>query len=187
MVDTRLSDLTEVTVASVGDHAYLHDLSDPGISKRITWSNLMLSIDRLGTIGIGIWQGTAVALGFGGTGAASAAGARTNLNVDNQELALNNQVANYIAVLTDADHTIVEMNDVAPLNFTVPPNTDVNFPVGTKLHVWQQGIGQVTAVEGAGVTIRTPTTLKVDAQYGTFQLWQRVTDEWVISGHLSPS
>lgn len=37
------------------------------------------SIITLGTIGTGIWQGTAVALGYGGTGAITAAGARTNL------------------------------------------------------------------------------------------------------------
>ena len=187
MVDTRLSDLTEVSSAALGDHAYLHDLSDPGISKRITWTNLMLSISRLGTIGIGIWQGTAVALGFGGTGAASAAGARTNINVDNKELAFNNQVVNYQPVVGDEDHTIIEMNDPSPMNLTVPPNATEAFAVGSKLHIWQMGIGQVTVVAGGGVTIRTPTTLKIDTQYGTIQLWKRDTDEWVISGHLSPS
>lgn len=37
------------------------------------------SITTLGTIGTGVWQGTAVAVGFGGTGAGTAAGAKTNL------------------------------------------------------------------------------------------------------------
>jgi len=187
MVDTRLSDLTEVTTAATGDEAYLHDLSDPGVSKRITLANFWSSIDRLGTIGIGIWQGTAVALGFGGTGAASAAGARTNLNVDNQELAFNNQTGNYQAVVGDEDHTIIEMDSGSALNMTVPPNATENFPVGSKLHVWQEGVGQVTIVAGGGVTIRTPTTLKMGKQYATIQLWQRATDEWVISGYLLPS
>jgi hypothetical protein len=49
------------------------------------------------------------------------------------------------------------------------------------------GAGQVTVVADGGVTIRTPTTLKIHTQYGTIQLWKRGTDEWVISGHLSPS
>lgn len=37
------------------------------------------SITTLGTISTGVWQGTAVALGYGGTGATSAAAARINL------------------------------------------------------------------------------------------------------------
>lgn len=39
------------------------------------------SITTLGTIGSGTWQGTAVAVLYGGTGATTAAGARTNLGV----------------------------------------------------------------------------------------------------------
>lgn len=38
------------------------------------------SITTLGTVGTGTWQGTAVAVGYGGTGAGTAAGARSNLN-----------------------------------------------------------------------------------------------------------
>jgi hypothetical protein len=37
------------------------------------------SITTLGTIGTGVWQGTAVAVLYGGTGSTTAAGARTNL------------------------------------------------------------------------------------------------------------
>lgn len=37
------------------------------------------SITTLGTIGTGTWQGTAIATGYGGTGSATAAGARQNL------------------------------------------------------------------------------------------------------------
>lgn len=37
------------------------------------------SITTLGTIGTGTWQGTAVAVGFGGTGSGTAGGARSNL------------------------------------------------------------------------------------------------------------
>lgn len=39
------------------------------------------SITTLGTIGSGTWQGTAVGVAYGGTGATTAAGARTNLGV----------------------------------------------------------------------------------------------------------
>ena len=39
------------------------------------------SITTLGTIGTGVWQGTAVAIAYGGTGATDAATARANLGV----------------------------------------------------------------------------------------------------------
>jgi len=39
------------------------------------------SLTSVGTIGTGVWQGTAVALAYGGTGAANAADARTNLGL----------------------------------------------------------------------------------------------------------
>lgn len=37
------------------------------------------SLTSVGTIATGVWQGTSVAVGYGGTGASTAAGARTNL------------------------------------------------------------------------------------------------------------
>lgn len=46
------------------------------------------SIATVGTITAGTWQGTAVAVGFGGTGAATAAGARTNLGAIGKYTAL---------------------------------------------------------------------------------------------------
>ena len=52
------------------------------------------SITTLGTIATGTWQGTAVALGYGGTGAANAADARTNLG-----LAIGTDVQAYDAEL----------------------------------------------------------------------------------------
>lgn len=46
-----------------------------------TWAGAT-SITTLGTIGAGAWQGTAVGVAYGGTGATTAAGARANLGVD---------------------------------------------------------------------------------------------------------
>ena len=39
------------------------------------------SLTSVGTIASGVWQGTAVALAYGGTGATDASGARTNLGL----------------------------------------------------------------------------------------------------------
>jgi hypothetical protein len=52
------------------------------------------SLTSVGTIGTGTWQGTAVAVLYGGTGATTAAGARTNLG-----LVIGTDVQQYNATL----------------------------------------------------------------------------------------
>src|SRR5690242_19809445 len=59
------------------------------------------------------------------------------------------QASSYTAVLADVG-TAVEMTSATSLNFTVPPNSSVAFPVGGILEVLQYGAGQVTFVAGAG-------------------------------------
>jgi hypothetical protein len=93
----------------------------------------------------------------------------------------NNQTASYTLVLADAGK-VVEVNNASAVNLTVPPNSSVAFPVGTVVEVWQQGAGQVTIVAGSGVTIRTPSTLILRAQYSSVSLRKRATDEWVLAG-----
>jgi hypothetical protein len=61
------------TITQTGDTSYGVDIASTYIGQS--------SITTLGTIGTGAWQGTIIGLGFGGTGANSAAGARTNLEV----------------------------------------------------------------------------------------------------------
>lgn len=58
-----------------------------------TWTGAA-SITTLGTIATGTWQGTAVAVAYGGTGAATASAARTNLG-----LAIGTNVQAYSATL----------------------------------------------------------------------------------------
>lgn len=94
------------------------------------------------------------------------------------------QTANYTAVLADSGQ-VVEMNAASAVNFTVPPNSSVAFPVGTVMEVCQLGAGQVTIVAGAGVTLRTPSSLTTRAQYSSVGLRKRATDEWVVSGDLT--
>ena len=51
------------------------------------------SLTSVGTIGTGVWQGTAVALAYGGTGAANAADARTNLGLGTMAVQAASSVA----------------------------------------------------------------------------------------------
>jgi hypothetical protein len=59
-------------------------------------SVLSSSLTSVGTIGTGVWQGTAVGLAYGGTGANSASAARTSLG-----LAIGTNVQAYSDVLAD--------------------------------------------------------------------------------------
>jgi len=51
------------------------------------------SLTSVGTIGTGVWQGTAVALAYGGTGATDASGARTNLGLGTMAVQAASNVA----------------------------------------------------------------------------------------------
>ena len=103
-----------------------------------------------------------------------------------ESLTINTQTASYTLVLADAARA-VEMNNASALDLTVPPNTDVAFPIGTQIVISQIGAGQVTVVAGSGVTIRTAETLKLAKQYAGATLYKRATDEWVLWGNLEAS
>jgi hypothetical protein len=71
-------------------------------------------------------------------------------------------------------------------NVTVPPNTDVAFPVGTAIEIRQVGAGQITIVAGAGVTLRSrANALKIAGQYGAASLLKIATNTWSVQGDLA--
>lgn len=90
----------------------------------------------------------------------------------------------YTLVLSDAA-TTVETNNAAVNTLTVPPNSEVAFPVGTVVRLVQYGAGQTTVAAGAGVTIRSPgAALKLSGQYAQATLVKRGTDEWILGGNV---
>lgn len=89
----------------------------------------------------------------------------------------------YTLVLADA-FKLVAMNNAAANTLTVPPNTAVAFPVGTRIDLSQDGAGQTTIAAGSGVTIRTPETLKLRKQWGKATLIKRATNTWDLEGNL---
>lgn len=89
----------------------------------------------------------------------------------------------YTLVLSDA-FTMVAMDNATANTLTVPPSSSVAFPVGTRIDLSQDGVGQTTIVAGAGVTIRTPETLKIRKQWGKATLIKRAADTWDLEGNL---
>ena len=89
----------------------------------------------------------------------------------------------YTLVLSDG-WKIVTMSNAGANTLTVPPNSSVAFPVGTRIDVGQDGSGQTTIAAGAGVTIHTSETLKIRKQWGKVTLFKRDTDTWDVEGNL---
>lgn len=89
----------------------------------------------------------------------------------------------YTLVLADA-FKMVTMDNASANTLTVPPNSSVAFPVGTRVDLGQDGAGQTTIVAGSGVTIRTPETLKLRKQWAKASLIKRATDTWDLEGNL---
>ena len=80
---------------------------------------------------------------------------------------------------------VVQTTSASAVTVTVPPNSSVAFAVGTVVEVARMGTGSVTIAQGAGVTIRTPLTLALRAQYSTATLRKIAADEWIIAGDLA--
>lgn len=87
----------------------------------------------------------------------------------------------YTLVITDE---IVRCANALGISVTVPPNSGVAFKIGRSVTIEQKGVGQVTFVAGAGVTINTPETLKLAKQFAVATLIKVGTNEWTLAGYL---
>jgi len=91
----------------------------------------------------------------------------------------------YTLVLTDVGK-LVTMNNASANTLTVPPNSSVAFPIGSRVDLVQYGAGQTTVAAGSGVTIRSiDSNKKISDRYGGATLWKRGTDEWILIGALT--
>lgn len=89
----------------------------------------------------------------------------------------------YTLVLTDRNIMVDEAN-ASPITLTVPPNSSVAFPVGTKVLIRQSLAGAVTITAGAGVTLETSLTLVTNGQYSVAGIVKVATDTWAVFGDL---
>jgi microcompartment protein CcmK/EutM len=92
----------------------------------------------------------------------------------------------YTTVLTDASK-LVTLNNASAITLTIPPNSSVAYPVGTKIDLLQIGAGQVTVAGGSGVTVNSTPTLKLRAQYSGATCIQYAADTWILAGDLAAS
>ena len=102
-----------------------------------------------------------------------------------ETITTNRQTASYTLALADRGK-LVEMNVATANNLTVPLDSAIAFPVGTKIDISQYGAGQTTVVATGGVTIRSAGgALKLAAQYSGGSLVKIATNEWYLFGDIT--
>jgi hypothetical protein len=97
---------------------------------------------------------------------------------------INAQTASYTLVAADKDK-LVEMSVGSANNLTVPLNSSVAYPIGTRINVVQTGSGQTTIAPTGGVTINGTPGLKLRAQWSAVTLVKRAENTWVAFGDLT--
>jgi len=95
---------------------------------------------------------------------------------------INTQTANYTLALTDVAKR-VQMNNSAARTITIPLNSSVNFPVGTRIDIANINTGVLTVAAASGATVNgRALTL---GQWETATLVQRAANTWVLEQHAN--
>jgi hypothetical protein len=101
----------------------------------------------------------------------------------------SDQTGDYTPVLADQYQVLVPMNKATAVNFTIPTNASVAYPVGTVITVLNKGAGActikavtsgTTTVLSAGAVAAQPTL----AQYKSAACIKVATDTWYIVGAI---
>lgn len=98
----------------------------------------------------------------------------------------NSQSGSYTLVLADRYKTLY-MTSGSANALTVPPNSSVAFPIGTRIPGWTTGAGTTTITPGAGVTLNSRDAALTSAgQHAAWVLEKTATDTWEVGGDLIP-
>ena len=101
----------------------------------------------------------------------------------------SDQTGDYTPVLADQYQVLVPMNKATAVNFTIPTNASVAYPVGTVITVLNKGAGTCTikAVTSGTTTVLSAGTVAAQptlGQYKTAACIKTATDTWYIVGSI---
>lgn len=117
----------------------------------------------------------------GATGATGSTGA-TGASGSVSPVTINSQTGTpYTLVLTDAGKFIAS-STAAAITITIPANSSVAFPIGTKIEIGQVGAGAIILAPATGVTLNGGSVV-VGFDNGSYQygvLLKIATDTWVL-------
>lgn len=72
-----------------------------------------------------------------------------------------------------------------PITLTIPPNAEVELPIGTRIRITQAGTGVITLTPGAGVSLFSRNNAYSSAgRYAVFEVEKVTTDGWDVIGDL---
>jgi hypothetical protein len=92
--------------------------------------------------------------------------------------------AAYSATPKDAG-CYLRFTNAAAVSFTIPKNLNCPVPIGTEIQMEQAGIGGLTVVAGAGVTINSRgADLILAGQFAVAALKKVAADTWTLTGDL---
>jgi hypothetical protein len=97
------------------------------------------------------------------------------------------KTADYTLTIVDSGKTIYMSGTTAGNNnITIPTNSSVPFPVGTRIEIVQTGTAQTSFVATVGVTINSKlSNKKISARYGGATLIKTATNTWLLIGDLT--
>ena len=96
-----------------------------------------------------------------------------------------NALSSSYTITFDDVNTIITINSSSATTLSIPANSAVPLPIGTKLDVIQLGTGQIT-VNGNGYDLSSSTGYKKTAnQHSVISLYKINANEWILGGDLS--
>ena len=99
-------------------------------------------------------------------------------------VSINSTLNNYTLSLTDLNN-MVTINSSSGKTITIPINSSVPFPVGSKILVTQMGAGQITFLTDVGVILNSADAAnKTKTQYSVATLIKTDTNTWLLFGDI---
>jgi hypothetical protein len=127
--------------------------------------------------------GSSLALTTPNIGAATGASLNcTNAVIDHP--ATNVRTSNYTLVLGD-DGIIIETNSTSAVIISIPLESTVAFPIGSKITVIRANTGAASVAGVSGVTVNATPGLNLRAQWSAATLLKRAANTWLLMGDLS--
>jgi len=109
------------------------------------------------------------------------------IEIDSDKMTVKTAPSDYTATIDDGNgRTLVRLTASTPVQFTIPAESAVNFPIGSVLLIGQAGIGQVEIVGAVGVTVNSPESFFIRKQHGKVSAIKVGTNEWDLEGNLQP-
>ncbi len=107
------------------------------------------------------------------------------VEADAKKVTFNAQTGTtYTLALSDAGK-LVTLSNASAITLTVPAETTVVFPTGSRVDIAQLGAGQVTVVGASGVSVDAKDgDDKLAGQYSAATLIYLGSDDWLMIGDL---